>query len=383
MQNMASLLQGFGGGAFGNPAVAEPIVKMKVGKMEAAPIPDKPGKFMITPLPTKGQLQLVKDEQQILRFQWKDRVLNNLDQDINHMIFPGDAELIKVNSGREGDRVYMLQFSSNSSRRFFFWCQDKDDSKDAELVIKINETMNNPQSAADSATGNSEQAQMLQMLNLSGPSSETTEAPASTGTSGASAQTSTGSTQQVQLSSEYLQTMLQNLSNMPARTSATAASTSTSASHTSNATATHAEDGQGGNLNSADYAAAMRLAQGMTPRAELMSLPEIATADEIMRSGILEDEAIQQQLIALLPEGLQNPGELHASVHSPQFQQALTALTAALRSEQYNSIFANFGLDISAGAEALSRGDVIEAFLAALEAQRDAASDSQDAKTTE
>eukprot|EP00617_Octactis_speculum_P019318 CAMPEP_0185768174 /NCGR_PEP_ID=MMETSP1174-20130828/48038_1 /TAXON_ID=35687 /ORGANISM="Dictyocha speculum, Strain CCMP1381" /LENGTH=382 /DNA_ID=CAMNT_0028452753 /DNA_START=57 /DNA_END=1205 /DNA_ORIENTATION=+ len=382
---MASLLQGFGGGAFGNPA--EPIVKMKVGKMEAANIPDKPGKFMITPVPAKGQLQLMKDEQNpgILMFQWKDRVLNSMD--LNLTLFPGDARLIKVNTGKEGDRVYMLQFTSDRNKRFFFWCQDKDDSKDVELVTKINETMNNPQSAqADSASGNSQQAEMLQMLNLAGagPTTETTEASGSTESAApvAAAPSSTASRQQGQLSSEYLQSMLQNLGNAPGSATSTS---STSAANTSNATASNAATGQGGSLTTADIAAAMRLAQGMAPRAAPVPLQEIATSDEIMRTGILEDEAIQQRLIALLPEGLQTPGELHASIHSPQFQQTLTALTSALGSEQYNSIFANFGLDASAGAEALNRGDVIEAFIAALEAQRDedTGNSSTDGKTPE
>lgn len=154
---------------------------------------------------------------------------------------------------------------------------------------------------------------------------------------------------------------------------------------TSNATASNAATGQGGSLTTADVAAAMRLAQGMAPRAAPVPLQEIATSDEIMRTGILEDEAIQRRLIALLPEGLQTPGELHASIHSPQFQQTLTALTSALGSEQYNSIFANFGLDASAGAEALNRGDVVEAFIAALEAQRDedTGNGSTDGKTSE
>ena len=53
------------------------------------------------------------------------------------MIFPGDAQFIKVVTGRPADRVYMLQFQNN--RRFFFWLQDKDDKDDAELTAKLNE----------------------------------------------------------------------------------------------------------------------------------------------------------------------------------------------------------------------------------------------------
>ena len=55
-------------------------------------------------------------------------------------------------------------------------------------------------------------------------------------------------------------------------------------------------------------------------------------------------------------------------MHSPQYQQTLSSLTSALQSENYNSIFANFGLDPAAGAASLARGNGVEAFVAALEA---------------
>lgn len=57
------------------------------------------------------------------------------------IIFPNDAKFIKVNTGREGDRVYLLQYN-NSTRRFFFWMQNKDSSKDDELTKKLNDNMN-------------------------------------------------------------------------------------------------------------------------------------------------------------------------------------------------------------------------------------------------
>ena len=66
-------------------------------------------------------------------------------------------------------------------------------------------------------------------------------------------------------------------------------------------------------------------------------------------------------------------------MHSPQYQQTLASLTSALQSENYNSIFANFGLDPAAGAEALARGNGVEAFLAALEAQAGASTSGENA----
>ena len=61
-----------------------------------------------------------------------------MDPNCDHMVFPGDAKFEKVNTGREGDRVVMLQFSSRPDRRFFFWLQHKKDDDDEELTKKMN-----------------------------------------------------------------------------------------------------------------------------------------------------------------------------------------------------------------------------------------------------
>ena len=76
-----------------------------------------------------------------------------------------------------------------------------------------------------------------------------------------------------------------------------------------------------------------------------------------MASGVLGDEEVQKILIDMLPVEAQNPAELEATVRSPQFRQTLASLTNALQTENYNSIFANFSLDTSAGAAALAQGN--------------------------
>uniref|UniRef100_A0A7S2CKT5 Pru domain-containing protein n=1 Tax=Florenciella parvula TaxID=236787 RepID=A0A7S2CKT5_9STRA len=147
--NMQALMQAMGN-MQGMGAPPEPLVKVKAGKMEAVPIAGT-DKFTISPMKPKGQLQLLKDETGMMRFQWKDRISQTVDEEgqgVNHMIFPGDANFVKVVTGREGDRIYMLQFSAQASRRYFFWLQDKDDKDDAELTGKLNEYMNNPEAAA-------------------------------------------------------------------------------------------------------------------------------------------------------------------------------------------------------------------------------------------
>ena len=55
-------------------------------------------------------------------------------------------------------------------------------------------------------------------------------------------------------------------------------------------------------------------------------------------------------------------------MRSPQLRQALGALSAALQSDNYNSVLGNFGLDPAAGSEQMMRGDFISAFLDAVQA---------------
>ena len=54
---------------------------------------------------------------------------------------------------------------------------------------------------------------------------------------------------------------------------------------------------------------------------------------------------------------------------SPEFQNALGSLTSALQTNNFNTVFANFGLDPMDGAEQMARGDGVGAFVRALEAR--------------
>ncbi len=56
MQQM--MMGGFGAGPTGGPS--EPLAKLKAGMMDCKASPGSPGKFLITPKPEKGQLQIVK-----------------------------------------------------------------------------------------------------------------------------------------------------------------------------------------------------------------------------------------------------------------------------------------------------------------------------------
>lgn len=95
------------------------------------------------------------------------------------------------------------------------------------------------------------------------------------------------------------------------------------------------------------------------PPAAPVRLEDTVTAERVMATGILEDPAVRAALIPLLPAGQTQDGLLESNLRSPQLRQAMAQLTSALASENYNSVMANLGVDPSAGAESLIRGDVV------------------------
>ncbi|KAI8095030.1 proteasome complex subunit Rpn13 ubiquitin receptor-domain-containing protein [Gilbertella persicaria] len=68
-----------------------------------------------------------------------------MDQDF--IIFPDEAELTRVEQCTTG-RVYCLKFKS-SSQKVFYWMQSKNADKDEEHVSRVNQLINDPQSASN------------------------------------------------------------------------------------------------------------------------------------------------------------------------------------------------------------------------------------------
>lgn len=82
----------------------------------------------------------------------------------------------------------------------------------------------------------------------------------------------------------------------------------------------------------------------------------------IIASGILNDEKIVNELQKHLPEG-----EVNSSLdtlRSPQFKQAVSALSDAIRSGQLNEMLATFELEMPTQGNASSN---LEKFLYALQ----------------
>lgn len=94
-------------------------------------------------------------------------------------------------------------------------------------------------------------------------------------------------------------------------------------------------------------------------------LSELASADIIDESGILDDKDVVERLTKLLPEGQQTEAMLRENIRSPQVAQSLQRLTAALADDagSFNSIIANFQLDPADGMSSMAAGNPIEAFL--------------------
>ncbi|ETO83378.1 hypothetical protein F444_02586 [Phytophthora nicotianae P1976] len=217
----SSLFPQFGNVFAPSTAGRNELVSFNAGKMTVKPTAN--GKFLVTPQLEKGKVCLSRGDDQLLHFQWVDRQTGASPEDF--IIFPDDAHFAKVDTGRPDDRVYILQYK-NSSRRFFFWMQNKDASRDEELVKKVNDCMNNAQatSSSDGSRGSGNNVQLdhnaiMQMLGAMGAGDQ--------GRGGAG-----GSGQAVQMSE--LQNILQNMG-LPAGAQSVASSPATSAVSSSQA----------------------------------------------------------------------------------------------------------------------------------------------------
>lgn len=96
-------------------------------------------------------------------------------------------------------------------------------------------------------------------------------------------------------------------------------------------------------------------------------LTEVLSPENILESQILTtlDGALKTKLLSLLPEHQRTEAHLLQNLRSPQVQQCLQSLTAALLEDEasVNSIMANLDLRPEDGAIAMASGNPIQAFL--------------------
>ncbi|KAL3905793.1 MAG: hypothetical protein SGILL_009533, partial [Bacillariaceae sp.] len=230
------------------------------------------------------------------------------------------------------DRVYYWKLDSEWK---MIWLQDKEE--DPELIDKANEVLKvTTKPGSETASG--------------GPVSA--RSPAST----SSASTTT---RQV----DALSNILENLG-MPqgaGAAGAAAAAGSSGEQGTGGGTAT-------GTLTLADLQSAMGGVAQQAASTNPPGLNEIVTSDAI--TSLLANGDVRDRLMEQLPEEQRTAEFLEENLRSPQIQQTLRSLTAALMPDDngsmdgYHSVLANFQLDAADGQQALSQGQSpIQAFL--------------------
>lgn len=447
MSNAQDLLSILGGAAANRPPPAggaarstngtaeTSILHFKAGKMNTTLKPN--GKYLVEPDMRRGELHVVWTATPAaapsssgttttaaagggatgghLKLEWKDRRTKTVVNTIP--IFPeDDATFERVETGRDGDRVYLLQCggggnNNNNSRadsRHFFWMQDKDVDPDEDHCVKVNLFMSDYAEAATAANtitnassttaadgtaatggaagpGGMDNAELLRIMQ----GALGTQSASAAGLEGARTTTVPGSNSIPTANAgqvDALGNILENLG-MPqpngtpagehgSRERSAAAGAASGAEGGDTAGGTTA-GGTAGGLTLADLQGAMAGLATASPPGGATAAPgasaagpplaEFASSDIIDESGILDDPAVVERLVALLPEGQRTEDKLRENIRSPQVAQCLQRLTSALVDEDgsaFNSIIANFQLDPSDGTGALlSSGNPIEAFL--------------------
>jgi len=398
-QDLLSIIGGGGasrgraGGATTSGTTETSILNFKAGKMNTTLKPN--GKYLVEPDTRRGELHVVwtatataaaagtNGPSGHLKLEWKDRRTKTTVNTIP--IFPtDDATFERVETGKEGDRVYLLQCGSNSDSRHFFWMQDKNITPDEDLCVKVNLYMSDYSEAASAAgaatpstaaasgnaaaagAGGMDNAELLRIMQgalgpeggagtmhdaIDGEGARTTAVPGSDSVPTASAG-------QVDALGNIMETL-----GIPQQNGIPAGEMGSGGAAAGNAAATAA-----GGLTLADLQGAMAgLATASPPSSATAGPPlsELAQGNIIDESGILGDPSTVERLVALLPEGQRTESNLRENIRSPQVAQCLQRLTSALADDgsSFNSIIANFQLNPADGATAMAGGNPIEAFL--------------------
>jgi hypothetical protein len=329
------------------------LVEFRAGRMNL-----DPNTKVVRADKRKGLVQL-KQEDGLIHFVWKDRSTNQIETDL--MIFQDEAVFRKVDESKT--RVYVLEFKSGN-KKLFFWLQEPSDEKDEKNCTDINKFINNPPQPGteaggdDKGLGDLDQNQLLQFL--------------------ASAQGGNGNLNGLR---ELLQRGVgqgggQGQARRPAQPTATTASrptTTTTASRATTASTTAPTTGSGTSgsstlapLSSATSNALKNIVANFAKDKVEPTLMDVVNVEEILKSGLLENDDIVKKLVEFLPEGHVNAENLKDNLNSSQFKEAVRNFNQALRSGELSTIVQSFGLD----ASNIGPNSTIEDFLLAL--QKDA-----------
>uniref|UniRef100_A0A1D1YUT8 Proteasomal ubiquitin receptor ADRM1 n=1 Tax=Anthurium amnicola TaxID=1678845 RepID=A0A1D1YUT8_9ARAE len=93
----------------------------------------------VVPDTRKGLVRIGRGDEGLVHFQWLDRDRSAVED--NQIIFPDEAVFEKVS--QSSDRVYILKFSSDN-RKFFFWMQEPNSDRDTQICDSVNYFINRP-----------------------------------------------------------------------------------------------------------------------------------------------------------------------------------------------------------------------------------------------
>lgn len=331
----SDLFDALGGAGGSNPSSSsrpevEPLVSFKAGKCELAL--QENGKYLVTPDTRRGQVNLKYNDENDLVWEWYDRREKTV---VDTLILKETSKLEKAAlppKASETDQVYYWKLENDWK---MVWLQDKEE--DPALIDKVNEVLKKPKKPTETATG------------ISAPS------PGNASTS------SSSTARQV----DALSNILENLG-MPQGEGQAAATTTAATTTTSSDSAPAAASG--GTLTLADLQGVMAGLQQQQAQGPPPGLSDIVTPEAI--TDLLANEEVRNRLMQELPEEQRSLEHLEENLRSPQVQQTLRSLTAALlpddngSMEGYHSVLANFQLDAQAGQAALTEtNNPIQAFL--------------------
>lgn len=324
-----------GGGAASNNASSsanreepKPLLSFKAGKVNLSQ--QENGKYWAAPDTRRGQVNLKYNDEDQLTWEWYDRREKKVMDTIliTAPVKLARADVPKSTDADSNDRVYYWKLDSVWR---MIWLQDKEEDK--ELIEKVNDILKTPQKPAEAAE------------TAPGDGPVSARSPGNASTSSAST-----TTRQV----DALSNILENLGTPSAAAAPTVAAPAPAAA------------AGGGTLTLADLQGVMAGLQ--TPQASPAGLQDVVSSDAIKE--LLDNEEVRNRLIQQLPEGQRTAEHLEENLRSPQVQQTLRSLTAALMPDDngsmdgYHSVLANFQLDAADGQQALTQSNnPIQAFL--------------------
>ena len=222
-------------------------------------------------------------------------------------------DLHKLNQQFEAE--FKVKFQSFLDKGQMYWMQSADAAAEDEWLVKVNQYLADPQSAAPTTTEDNDD-----VMN--------------------------DSSTQV----DALSNILQNLGMPPEA------------------------EGSRNVLTLADLQGAMANLESTTSTSSSAPLTELVTPAVV--DDLLQNEATRQRLLQLLPEGQRTPEQLRENLLSPPIQQTLRSLTHALlpddagNMEGFYSVLANFQLEVASNDAAWNNNNnPIQAFLEALQAK--------------